>query len=49
MIVNCENCNGVFVIKRKWQRFCSVKCKDSYNNEQKRLKRIAEKEDKNAN
>jgi len=33
----CKNCQEKFVLKRKWQNFCSDKCRNNYWNKRKKI------------
>lgn len=37
---NCPVCDKRFMLKRKWQKFCSADCRYKYWNEIKRQKRF---------
>lgn len=43
--VRCDYCKGLFVPDRKWQHFCSEKCRNGWHNDKRALMR--EKKRKN--
>ena len=40
----CLNCLKTFTKNRKWQKFCSSKCRDTHRNDEVRLSKIKENE-----
>jgi hypothetical protein len=37
----CEWCGTEFRMEKSWQRFCKPKCRDDWNNRQKKLAAVA--------
>jgi endogenous inhibitor of DNA gyrase (YacG/DUF329 family) len=42
--LKCPKCEGEFKPQRPWQRFCSSKCRNDYNNEANRARAEAKNE-----
>lgn len=41
--IKCQNCDKSFVAHRYWSKFCSPKCRDTWNNkEKKNAKQLSE-------
>ena len=48
MQVKCDECKAEYFPEKPWQRFCRSKCRDTFNNREKRRAKVEAAEERRA-